>query len=132
PGLFLSDRATVEAAQKLAEVEAPPPHADDQRHQSEQRRQAPAPGQVGAHGHSGCANAKGLAYPSAQAAKGGQHYGRTGGARRPVVSGRPNIRFMFCTAWPAAPLTRLSSTARITTVSPPCGRCTAIRQMFDA
>ena len=28
----------------------------------------------------------------------------------PVVSGRPSITFMFCTAWPEAPLVRLSST----------------------
>ena len=27
---------------------------------------------------------------------------------RPSVSGKPSIRFMFCTAWPAAPFTRLS------------------------
>ena len=27
----------------------------------------------------------------------------------PVVSGKPSIRFMFCTAWPDAPLVRLSS-----------------------
>ncbi len=38
-------------------------------------------------------------------------------ARGPCVSGNPNMRFMFCTAWPAAPFTRLSSTARTTRVS---------------
>src|SRR5215210_3815428 len=27
----------------------------------------------------------------------------------PVVSGQPHITFKLCTAWPAAPLTRLSS-----------------------
>src|ERR1700686_4086663 len=27
----------------------------------------------------------------------------------PIVSGKPSIRFMFCTAWPDAPLVRLSS-----------------------
>ena len=50
----------------------------------------------------------------------------------PVVSGRPNIRFMFWIAWPAAPLTRLSSTASTIARSVPAGRCTAMRRMFDA
>ena len=35
---------------------------------------------------------------------------------RPVVSGSPHMRFMFCTAWPAAPLVRLSITDSTTTV----------------
>src|SRR5438093_1412924 len=35
------------------------------------------------------------------------HYGTTGGWSSARVSGRPNMRFMFCTAWPAAPFTRL-------------------------
>ena len=30
-------------------------------------------------------------------------------SRSPAVSGRPSARFAFCTAWPAAPLPRLSS-----------------------
>ncbi len=30
-------------------------------------------------------------------------------AAAPVASGRPSITFMFCTAWPEAPLVRLSS-----------------------
>src|SRR5581483_3158042 len=34
--------------------------------------------------------------------------------RRPSVSGRPSIRFMFWTAWPAAPFTRLSMAATTT------------------
>ncbi len=49
-------------------------------------------------------------------------YGKTASAVSPVVSGSPNIRFMFWIAWPAAPFTRLSSTARMSAVSPPCGR----------
>ena len=32
----------------------------------------------------------------------------------PVVSSSPNIRFIFCTAWPAAPLTRLSMAVKTT------------------
>ena len=49
-----------------------------------------------------------------------------------MLSGSPNIRFMFWIAWPAAPLTRLSSTTSTTTRSVPSGRWTAIRSMFDA
>ena len=37
-------------------------------------------------------------------------YGYIGGIMRPVVSGRPMIRFMFWMAWPAAPLPMLSIT----------------------
>src|SRR6185369_7278439 len=36
-------------------------------------------------------------------------------SERPVVSGSPNIRLAFCTACPAAPLTRLSIEANETT-----------------
>ena len=34
--------------------------------------------------------------------------GKSGSWRRPAVSGKPISTFMFCTAWPEAPLTRLS------------------------
>src|ERR1044072_7600200 len=37
---------------------------------------------------------------------------------KPVVSSRPNIKFMFCTAWPAAPLTRLSMAEQTTICFP--------------
>src|SRR3989338_8828692 len=33
---------------------------------------------------------------------------RGGFLNRPSVSSKPHIRFMFCTAWPEAPLSRLS------------------------
>ncbi len=36
----------------------------------------------------------------------------------PVFSSRPNIKFMFCTAWPAAPLTRLSIAEKTTICFP--------------
>ena len=35
-------------------------------------------------------------------------YGNIGTCCKPSFSGNPNIMFMFCTAWPAAPFTRLS------------------------
>src|SRR5687767_1276188 len=66
----------------------------------------------------------------------GGHQGTTATCSRPVVSGQPNIRFMFCTAWPEAPLTRLSITESTTKVSERLalsgGRCTARRQVFAA
>src|SRR5262249_21435401 len=37
-------------------------------------------------------------------------HGNSGSCSSPVVSGRPAIRFMFCTACPEAPFTRLSIT----------------------
>ena len=37
-------------------------------------------------------------------------HGNIAGWSMPVVSAKPSIRFMFCTAWPEAPLVRLSST----------------------
>ncbi len=41
--------------------------------------------------------------------------GNSGNCSRPVVSCNPNMRFRFCSAWPAEPFTRLSSAAiRIT------------------
>src|SRR6185436_18271645 len=36
----------------------------------------------------------------------------------PVVSSRPNIKFMFCTACPAAPLTKLSIAVKTTSCRP--------------
>src|SRR5882672_1672232 len=36
----------------------------------------------------------------------------------PVFSSSPNIKFMFCTAWPAAPLTRLSIAVKTTICRP--------------
>ncbi len=47
-------------------------------------------------------------------------YGQSGRPVSPAVSGCPVIRFAFCTAWPAAPLPRLSI-APMATTSPVCG-----------
>src|SRR5262249_20106478 len=38
-------------------------------------------------------------------------YGNSATWVSPKVSGKPSIRFMFCTAWPDAPFTRLSRAA---------------------
>ena len=80
----------------------------------EQRHRAPRPPQVRAHRHARRADREvaGDAPPDRGDRHAADRYGSTGGAVRPVVSGRPNIRFMFWIAWPAAPLTRLSSTTR--------------------
>src|SRR2546421_8230983 len=57
-------------------------------------------------------------------------------SKSPARSSSPNIRFMFCTACPAAPFTRLSITESTTSVSEvplACGgRCSAMRHMFAA
>jgi hypothetical protein len=45
--------------------------------------------------------------------------GHRGVLSKPVVSGRPHIRFAFWTAWPAAPLPRLSIAPRAITVPVP-------------
>ena len=42
------------------------------------------------------------------ATKGQNGHGNIGRWARPAVSSRPNMTFMFCSAWPDAPLTRLS------------------------
>ena len=51
--------------------------------------------------------------------RGGDAHTSTPESRRPAVSGRPSARFAFCTAWPAAPLPRLSSAQ---TTMPGAGR----------
>ena len=57
-------------------------------------------------------------------------YGNMACCRRPVVSGSPMRRFKFCKAWPEAPFTKLSRTARKKQVStwispkPPFGAIT--------
>ena len=48
---------------------------------------------------------------------GGDAHTSTPVRRRPAVGSRPSARFAFCTAWPAAPLPRLSS-AQITIAVP--------------
>src|SRR5439155_495516 len=80
-------------------------------------------------------NAEALAHLS-KACGEGAYQGTTGGCESPMASAKPNMRFMFCTAWPAAPFTRLSITDRTTSVSPLpefCGgRCSARRHMLAA
>ena len=43
----------------------------------------------------------------------------------PAASSRPSITFMFCIAWPAAPLPRLSMAAVSTTCPPTCSPAAA-------
>src|SRR5207245_11105397 len=43
----------------------------------------------------------------------------------PVFSSNPNIKFIFCTAWPAAPLTRLSSAVKTTSCRPRAAKPTS-------
>src|SRR5690606_27558320 len=53
-----------------------------------------------------------------------QRYGSTAISSRPAFSLSPSIRFMFCTAWLAAPLLRLSITENTITVSLSGALCT--------
>src|SRR3569833_3431546 len=46
-------------------------------------------------------------------------YGITGTSASPAASSKPNMMFMHYTPYPAAPLTRLSSTTKKTTKTPP-------------
>ena len=50
-----------------------------------------------------------------EAPGGGDAHGATPSALRPAVSGRPRTRLAHCTAWPAAPLPRLSIALQTTT-----------------
>src|ERR1017187_8039402 len=79
----------------------------------------PLPGDMGRYRHARRRNAETLADFLQQLRRHRGDYGRTGTWRRPSDSSRPNIIFMFCTAWPEAPLTRLSMTESATRVSPP-------------
>jgi hypothetical protein len=93
--LALLDRAAIEAAEKLAEVESPPPHASGDQQQRDERRRLPAPRQMRAYGHPRSADPEGLPHAAADGAHRRWHQGRTGGSIKPVVSGSPNMRFMF-------------------------------------
>src|SRR5262249_42073686 len=50
------------------------------------------------------------------------HHDRGRAHSKPVSSGSPNITFTFCTAWLAAPLSRLSMTDTSTAPPPPSAR----------
>src|SRR5439155_11816225 len=55
------------------------------------------------------------------------HAARRRRHRSPMSSGHSSATFRFCTAWPAAPFTRLSR-AEKTTIRPGAAACTEIRQ----
>src|SRR5450755_2830375 len=63
-GLLLRHLAAIEPAQKLPEVETPPPHAHDKDKKREQRGNLPTPRQVRAHRHSRSADTESLAQPA--------------------------------------------------------------------
>src|SRR5215475_3233195 len=46
------------------------------------------------------------------------HHGFVPSNINPLFSSKPNIKFIFCTAWPAAPFTRLSNAENTTTCRP--------------
>ena len=75
---------------------------------------ARTPGNVGTNKRPGANKHHGTSDPRkdrmASGRRQGQHasQGRIATWFRPVVSGNPNMRFIFWTAWPEAPFTRLS------------------------
>ena len=79
-----------------------------------QRLAARAPGNVGANKRPGADKHHGANDPRKDRTTSGMRHGRLGYQGRiatwfrPVVSGNPNMRFIFWTAWPEAPFTRLS------------------------
>ena len=102
----------------------------DDREQRAAMRRAPVPRQLRAHRHARRADAEVLAHAAPRRhAMASALRARPARAVRPGVSGRPNMRFMFCTACPAAPLTRLSIDRRARRpCRRRCGRWTAMRQ----
>src|SRR2546430_12780302 len=75
-------------------------------------RENPAPGlPPESRRRASCAPVSASAFPCPQVQPGA-------GAVRPVVSGRSNMRFIHCTAPPAAPLVRLSMAHRTATAPP--------------
>src|SRR6185503_7799174 len=55
----------------------------------------------------------------------GRRHGQGPGSSRDIVSGRPNMRFMFWMAWPAPPLIRLSVALTIASVRLPVAASTS-------
>src|SRR5579862_8071861 len=107
----------------IAVLHEPPHHGRHHGHHQHVQGPAPVPRELRADRHPRGADPEAAADAAADAS----HQGTTASCRRPSVSAKPNMRFMFCTAWPAAPLTRLSSTASTTSVSASRGRWTAMR-----
>src|SRR5262249_7343478 len=58
-------------------------------------------------------------------------YGNNATCSRPVVSRRPSMTFMFCTAWPEAPLVRLSSAETIMARPATRSAATPIKVMLE-
>ena len=58
-------------------------------------------------------------------------YGNNATCSSPVVSGRPSITFIFCTAWPDAPFVRLSSAETIMARPGMRSAATPMKVMFE-
>src|SRR5207244_4566023 len=106
----------------VAVLHEPPDDRSHEHHQQDVEYPAPIPCELRADRHPRRANAEVAAQPARE-----PPHGTTAICSSACVSGKPNMRFMFCTAWPAAPFVRLSSTARTTRVSASRGRWIASR-----
>src|SRR5690606_26316440 len=58
-------------------------------------------------------------------------HGKSATTSNPAFSSNPNMMFIFCTAWPEAPLVRLSITESTTRGSRDGGLNTETRQAFE-
>src|SRR5438477_6939793 len=129
------DLALIEAGEAPAGVVDPRRGGGRDGEQQREAEPPPVPRQVRIHRNARRRDAEALAdlEPSAGDVA---HQGTTGGWSKARVSGKPNMRFMFCTACPAAPFTRLSITLSTTKVSDlpelSGGRCSAMRQTLAA
>src|SRR5687768_1899112 len=132
-GQLLNHLAAVEAGEAPPRVVDPVGRGARDAEQDGDARPAPVPRNLRLHLDARRGDAEALAddFPATR-----RHYGTTATWSSPVVSGNPNMRFMFCTACPEAPFTRLSITDSTTTVSERLplsgGRCTASRQVLAA
>src|SRR6185503_17084231 len=114
----------VGARDAVAVLDEPPDHRRHERHHQHVEEPAPVPRVLRPDRHARRADAEAAADAAPEAA---HRQGTTASCSRPCDSGNPNMRFMFCTAWPAAPFTRLSSTASTTSVCASMGRWIAMR-----
>src|SRR4029079_15501521 len=115
----------IEPGDPVAVLDEPPDDARHHEHHGNVEQPAPMPRHLRANRHPRRTDAE----IAAQAPRDASH-GMTATWSIACVSGNPNMRFMFCTAWPAAPFTRLSSTASTTSVCASMGLWTAMRHWF--
>src|SRR5438309_6434424 len=135
PGEFVLQLATIETGETTPGVVHPRRQRKRKREKHQHSKPSPVPSDVRLDRHLRRRNSEALAdlfeklghwilRPTGQ--------GTMARCERPIVSSNPNMIFIFCTACPEAPFTRLSITESTTSMSPPFGRWIAIRQVLVA